>query len=353
MQFRYTLEQICALVGEGAVEGVTADQVSALATLQEARPGDLSFLGNLKYKNQVAETKASIVLLPKDFQGTPREGQAFLRVENPSLALARVCREIERLLWPLPVPGIHPTAVVDPQAQVDAAATIGPGCVVGAHAVIGAGTHLVAQVHVGRHVRVGQACWLAPHVSILDYCEIGNRVRIHSNTVIGSDGFGYEATATGIEKVPQIGKVVLGEDVEIGSCTTIDRARFGVTAIGQGTKIDNLVQIAHNVQVGRCCIIVSQVGISGSTVIEDGVVIAGQAGLTGHLRIGKGSKIGAQTGLNHDLPPDSYVRGTPAYPYMAAHKIDILKGKLPGLFKRVSKIEDVMAQLSASTGHEA
>jgi UDP-3-O-[3-hydroxymyristoyl] glucosamine N-acyltransferase len=178
-----------------------------------------------------------------------------------------------------------------------------------------------------------------PHCSILDYCVLGDRVRLQPYCVIGSDGYGYEWDKGQHVKIPQLGWVELGDDVEIGASTTVDRGRMGPTCIGQGTKIDNLVQIGHNVLIGKHCLIVAQVGISGSTVLEDHVVVGGQAGFVGHIRVGKGAKIGAQSGINHDIPAGQTVRGTPAYPYMLAQRLDVLKHKLPELFERVKHLE--------------
>ncbi len=345
MEIAYSLEQILALVGGGQVEGTAAQPVRAIASLKTAEPGDLSFLGNLKYKGEVAGCRASLILLPPDYEGSPQPGQAYLRVPKPSLALALVCRELERRLWPKPAPAVHPSAVIAPTAKVSPQAYIGPFCVISDAAEVGPGTVLESHVHLGREARVGENCWLMPRSTVMDYCVVGNRVRLQPGVVLGSDGFGYETINGAHEKVPQIGRVVVEDDVEIGSNTTIDRARFNETRIGAGTKIDNLVQIGHNVIIGRHCLIVAQAGISGSTVLEDYVVLGGQAGLAGHIRIGRGAMIGAQSGVTHDLAPKSYVRDSPAFPYMVAQKIHILKGRLPELFKRVAKVEETLERL--------
>lgn len=339
MKISYSVEDILALLKNPKTSGNYSGSLSNIAGLESAQAGDISFLGNPKYKNQVASTKASLVLLPQDFEGEPGDDQIFCFVQNPSLTLALICQAIEQQLWPTPKPGVHPSAVVDPTAQVDPSATVGPLCYVGAGAQVGPNTYLQAQVHVGNHTTVGEGCWFMPHATVLDYCEIGNKVRLHSGAVIGSDGYGYEFIEGKHQKVPQIGKVVIKDNVEIGANTAIDRARFADTLVDEGTKIDNLVQLGHNVRIGKHCLIIGQVGISGSTILEDNVIIGGQAGLTGHLKIGKGSMIGAQSGINHDLEPGSYVRGAPAHPYMLAHRIEILKKQLPDLFKRVSSIE--------------
>jgi len=212
---------------------------------------------------------------------------------------------------------------------------------------------LVSHIHIGSHVEIGSSTYLMPQVTVLDYCVLGDRVRLHSAVVIGSDGFGY-TTINGLHhKQPQIGIVVVEDDVEIGAHTTIDRARFSETRIGRGTKIDNLVQIAHNVQIGAHSIIVAQVGIAGSTQLGQQVVVGGQAGIAGHLTIGDQCMIGAQTGLNHDLEPKSYVRGTPAYPIAHAMRLDVLHKKLPDLYKKVSALEEKIKSMQEPSSPHA
>jgi UDP-3-O-[3-hydroxymyristoyl] glucosamine N-acyltransferase len=211
--------------------------------------------------------------------------------------------------------------------------------VVESGAVIGERSHLQAQVFVGRSAVIGDDCWLMPGVVLAAECEIGQRVRIQPGVVIGSDGFGYEFVSGRHEKVPQVGNVVIGDDVEIGANTTIDRARFSRTSIGEGTKIDNLVQVAHNVVIGRHCLLCSQVGISGSTTLEDYVVLGGQAGTAGHLTIGRGVKAGGRAGITTDVAAGGFVNGTPAIPYLLERRIVVLQQRLPDLFKRVDLLE--------------
>lgn len=339
MSIRYTFAELKDLLQPQRCSGSTDATLAGIASLAEAQPGDLSFLGNKKYTADVPTSKASVILVPLDYPGAPAQGQALFHVENPSVTLAKLCAVIEAELWPRPQPIIHPTAVVDREASISSEAYVGPGCVIEAGAVIGAGTCLQAQVYVGRHARIGENCWLRPHVTIGDYCEIGNRVGIHNGAVIGSDGFGYETQNGRHEKVPQVGRVVVHDDVEIGSNTTIDRARFSATVIGEGTKIDNLVQIAHNVVIGKHCLIVSQVGISGSTVLEDYVVLAGQVGVVGHIRLGKGAILGARSGVNADIPAGKYYRGAPAKDAFFESKLDALHRRLPEFFTRLKGVE--------------
>ncbi|RXK55454.1 UDP-3-O-(3-hydroxymyristoyl)glucosamine N-acyltransferase [Oleiharenicola lentus] len=339
MQVNYTPEEIAVIVGAQRVAGSADRSVTDIASLSAAHPGDLSFLGNPKYRSQVPDSAATVLLLPLDYVGEPRAGQVFLHVENPSAALARLCARIEQALWPKPAPGIHPSAVVAAGAVVDTTAHVGPLCVIEDGAQIGAGTVLQASVFVGRDARVGAGCFVMPGCVIATTCELGARVRLQPGVVVGADGFGYEFVKGRHEKVPQIGTVVIGDDVEIGANTTLDRARFSRTVVGEGTKIDNLVQVAHNVVIGKHCILCSQVGISGSTTLEDYVILGGQAGIAGHITLGKGSKAGGQAGVTSDVAPGAYVNGTPAIPYMLERRLAVLHQRLPDLFKRVERLE--------------
>ncbi len=339
MEVAYRPDEIAQLVNARRALGGSTATIRDIASLRQAQAGDLSFLGNQKYKAEVAATAASVVLVPLDYVGEPKPDQLFLFVENPSVALAGFCARLERLLWPRPAPGIHPSAAVAPGAQVSAEATVGPLCVVEEGAVIGAGSILHASVFVGRRARIGEYCWLQPGVVVATECIVGNRVRLQPGVIIGGDGFGYEFVQGRHEKVPQIGQVLIGDDVEIGANSTVDRARFSRTVVGEGTKIDNLVQIGHNVVIGRHCILCSQVGVSGSTTLEDYVVLAGQVGVGGHITLGQGSKAGGQAGITADVAPGAYLNGTPALPFMLERRLQILHQKLPELFKRVEKLE--------------
>lgn len=339
MKIELTLPELRQILDTVEEEGTSQECIRGIASLGEAGAGDLSFLGNKKYMPEVKGSAASYVLLPLDYVGKPKSDQVFLRVENPSYALALVCAQIEQRLRPSKPPTRHPSAVIAESAQIGEDVCIGPHCVIEPGAIIGNGSRLDAQVYVGASAQIGADCCLRSQASVQDYCVLGDRVHLHAGVVIGSDGFGYETVDGKHEKVPQVGNVVIENDVEIGANTTIDRARFKSTVVGEGSKIDNLVQIGHNVQVGKHCLIVSQAGISGSTIIEDYVVIAGQAGITGHLRLGKGTVVGAQCGLHYDTEPGSYHRGTPGNPAMLANKIDVLRKRLPDLFKRVAKLE--------------
>lgn len=339
MELSFSPAELVAMTAAPASRGATTQTIRGIASLAEAAAGDLSFLGNAKYKPEVARSQASVVLLPSDYAGDPRPDQLYLLVENPSVALARVCARLEQQLWPKPTPGVHPSAIIGEGTAIASSATIGPLCVVEPGARIGEGVHLEAQVFVGRRAVLGEGCWLGPGVVLMAECELGRRVRLHPGVAIGSDGFGYEFVRGRHEKVPQVGTVVIGDDVEIGANTAVDRARFGRTIIGEGTKIDNLVQVGHNVRIGCHCVVCGQVGISGSATIGDYVVLGGKAGLAGHLTVGRGAKVGGAAGVAADIAPGEVVNGNPAIPYMLERRIAVLKTRLPELFRRVDALE--------------
>ena len=347
MQVSFTPADIIAIAQPCEILGSTSEAIRAVASLGQAGPGDLTFLGNAKYKSEVPETRGSIVLLPTGYKGQPHAGQVYLFVDNPSAVLSRVCSRIEQQLWPRPAPGIHPTACVASTARIAASATIGPLCVIEAGVVVGERTHVQAQVFIGQDARIGDDCWVMPGGIIQAESILKNRVRLQPGVVIGSDGFGYEFVGGRHEKVPQIGQVIVDDDVEIGANTTIDRARFSRTQIGEGTKIDNLVQIAHNVVIGKHCLLCAQVAIAGSSTLEDYVVLGGQAAVAGHITLGKGVKAGGQAGINGSLPPGTFVNGTPAIPYMLERRLAVLQHRLPNLFKRVDALEDHLKKTSS------
>ena len=338
MPTSFTIAELATLAGAEAVEGACAGPITGVAALAEATSADLSFLGNAKYAEAVAASRAGVILVPVAFAGKPAAGQAFLRVANPSYALALFCGVLEARLWPRPPAGIHATAVVAASAKVDPAAHVGPLCVIGEGAVVAAGAVLEARCYVGARASVGTDCWLKPGVVVGDYCVLGARCRIQSGAVIGSDGFGYEPVNGEIRRIPQIGNVVLEDDVEVGANSTLDRARFSQTVVGRGTKIDNLVQIAHNVRIGRQCLITAQVGIAGSTTLGDHCVLGGQSGVAGHLTLGDRVKLGAQTGLFEDVPADGFMNGTPAVPFGLERRLVVLSRRLPDLFKKVDSL---------------
>jgi UDP-3-O-[3-hydroxymyristoyl] glucosamine N-acyltransferase len=329
-----TLAALAANVG-AELQGDGALVISGAAPIESAGEQDICFVANSAYRKYLATTRAAaIVLHPSE----DAHGRASLRHLNPYLTFARIVD----LLYPDPrlvTTGIDRSALVSPTAAVDDSAAIGPMCDVRDDTVIGAGSRLVSSVFVGEGSRIGRNCLIYPGVRIMRGSEIGDNVIIHAGTVIGSDGFGFAPSETGLKKIKQVGWVEIGSDVEIGANCTVDRGALGATRIGRGTKIDNLVQIAHNVDIGQHCIIVSQVGISGSTKLGDGVVLAGQVGLVGHIELGNGVKVGAQSGVAKSIPPGAVYLGSPAREGMTAKKIEAALNRLPELLRRVRALE--------------
>jgi UDP-3-O-[3-hydroxymyristoyl] glucosamine N-acyltransferase len=285
---------------------------------------------------QAVASLAGCLLVP---EGASLPGQTTIAVRHPKLALIRAAEALHPA--PLPPPGVHPTAAVAPDAQLAADCSVGPNVVIESGVTVGAGTQLRASAFLGAGVRVGAHCVLHPHVTVYAGAQIGNRVILHSGAVIGSDGFGYVLAEGRHVKFPQLGKIVIEDDVEIGSNTTLDRGSLGSTVIGQGTKIDNLVQIAHNVKIGRHCIIVSQTGISGSTEVGDYVVMAGQVGVGDHARIEDRVVIGGQAGVlpGKIVRAGSTVWGTPCRPMSEFKKTIARLARLDNLAEKVKKLE--------------
>jgi UDP-3-O-[3-hydroxymyristoyl] glucosamine N-acyltransferase len=309
-------------------------EILSVATLAEAGPEDLSFLANPKYAAQLATTRAGAVVARPEMV---TEGRSFVVSPEPYLDFARAVNFFARPQgW---ANGVSPLAQIDPTAQVDPTATLYPFVVVGPRSVIGPRSVLFPGVYVGEDCQVGADCRLAPHVSLMAGTILGDRVIIHAGAVLGSDGFGFAPSTAGVVKFPQIGRVVVEDDVEIGANTTIDRAALGETRIGAGTKIDNLVQLGHNVQVGKQCMLVAQVGIAGSTTLGNGVVLAGQVGVAGHIHLGDGCRIGAKSGVGQDVPPGTDMSGIPAMPHATFLRVSQIAPKLPQWRRRLSRLE--------------
>ena len=288
--------------------------LSGIAPLQAAGPDQVSFLDNKKYSSALAETRAGAVIVHPDMAPRVPATAVAIACDEPYAAWARVAA----LFFPLPPaePGIHASAIVSQEAVVDPTAEVGALAVIEARAEIGARCRIGAHAVIGEGVIVGPDCRIAAHVTI-SHALLGARVVLYPGVRVGQDGFGFAVSEGRFLSVPQLGRVVLEDDVEVGANSTIDRGSLHDTVIGAGSRLDNLVQIGHNVRLGRGCIIVSQAGISGSTVLEDHVVVAGQAGLIGHLKIGRGARIGAQAGVMADVPAGADVLGSPAQPVRA------------------------------------
>lgn len=329
-----TLVELAAELG-GTVVGDGSVVIRGVAGIREAQPGDITFIANSRYDGYLAETRASAVICSHENRDAV---VPLLQVDNPYLAFQKVVRLYRPELYK-PLPGVHPTAVVSPAASIGEGATIGPHCVVETGAKVGANTVLMAGCYLGVQAVLGADCQLHPNVTVREECQVGDRCILHPGVVVGSDGFGFALDGGRYHKIPQVGIVVIGDDVEIGANTTIDRATTDATRIGNGTKIDNLVQIGHNVVIGQHCIIVAQVGISGSSHLEDFVVVGGQAGIIGHIRIGKGAQVGGQAGVSKSLPAGAMVWGTPANPLSLVKRINAYLQRLPQLFERAKRLE--------------
>lgn len=322
----------------GMLDGDGLIEIAGVAGLKEAGAGDISFLANPKYAAMVALTKASAVIVPKDWDRSAP--CALIRVDNSDQCFARAA-ELFYEAAPEPALGIHPTACVADSAQLAEGVSIGPNCTIEAGVIIGSNTVIKANCVIGYKTTIGANCLLYPLVSTREFTQIGNRVIIHNGSVIGSDGFGYAVQKDGSRtKIPQIGNVVIEDDVEIGANVAIDRARFGKTQIGKGTKIDNLVQIAHNVIVGEHSVMCGQSGVSGSTTIGSRVILAGQAGLAGHLKVGDGAVVGAQAGVMKDVLANDFVMGSPAFPHLQYKKMVANALLLPKLKDKVRLLEE-------------
>lgn len=332
---KLTLEAVAALTGGKILSGNPEATVFGVASLLDATSEEVSFLGNEKYFDDFLNTSAGIVLVPPSLPQYP-ENIAFVEVANPSMAFNAL---VKHFLAPFRqfVPGIHPTAVIDPTACFNPEKIrVGAHAFIGAHCTLGDGADIGHGCVIGDGVHMGDNCRLHANVTIRERCKLGNRVTIQPGAVIGSDGFGFLMGDNGrYVGIDQVGIVELGDDVDVGANTTIDRARFGRTIIGEGTKIDNMVQIAHNVVIGKHCIIVAMAGIAGSTHLGDYVTVAAQAGIAGHLHIASKVTLAAQTGAITDLLEEGAYWGLPAAPFKDTCRQFAALKKLPDLIKEV------------------
>jgi UDP-3-O-[3-hydroxymyristoyl] glucosamine N-acyltransferase len=342
-----TAQEIAAIIG-GTVVGDAGTKVTGVAGIKEALPGDVTFIASPKYLPALKTTRASVVLMDQklvtDFAGT------IVRVENPIQAFTMVVMRV----MPPPVhfaPGIHPSAVISPEAKLGKDVSIQPCAVIEAGATIGDRAVIGANTYIGHGSQIGADCLLYANVTLREYTVLGQRVILHSGVVLGADGFGFEPVKGKHQKIPQVGIVEIGDDVEIGANTAIDRARFGKTRIGRGTKIDNLVQIGHNCVIGEDCIICGLVGLAGSTIIGNHVTVAGQVGMAGHLSIGDNSIIMAQAGVTKDVPANSFMLGAPAVPHKEFKRINAVTQNLPELAVRVQELEKQLKALRDQLSH--
>ncbi len=328
-----TTAEIAKLIA-GEVLGDPSATLTGFANADAAKPGDLTFAETDEFFIAAENSAATAIIAGKGSSSTKK---IVIRVENPRIAFAKALA----VFFPEPkfAPGIHPSAVIAASAQVDPTAHIGPHCTIGERVKIGAQVVLQAGNFIGDDSVLGEESNLFPNVTIYSRTLIGKRVRIHAGTVIGSDGFGYVFDSGFHRKVPQVGNVIIGDNVEIGSNSSVDRGALGSTVIGKGTKIDNLVQIAHNVEIGEHCILCAQVGIAGSAKVGSYVVMAGQVGIAGHLKIGNRVTVGSKAGVMHNIPDGEQWLGAPAQPDKQAKRIMIAMQRLPDLFKKIAAWE--------------
>ncbi len=330
----FTVAEVAAACGGRVGDGSDA-RLTGVRALESAGPESLAFVTDAKALKRAASSRAG-AFLARSAVDLP--GRIVVEVADPEQALVAVLR----LFHPPRAArsGIHAAAIVDPAASVDPSAEIGPYAVIGPESRVEAGAVVEAHAVVGARCRVGAGSWLHPHVVLYDDVVLGDRVEVHSGAVLGADGFRYATMARGLVKIPQIGGVSVGDDVEIGANSCIDRAGLETTSVGTGTKIDNLVQIGHNVTIGRHDVVCAQVGIAGSAVVGDGVILGGQVGVAGHLTVGDGAKVQAQSGIGADVPPGQALHGSPAFGYRDYQRSWIELRRLPETARLVRRLAE-------------
>lgn len=335
-----TVGELAELV-DGAVIGDPKTPITGISGIREAKPGDITFIANRKYTHLLADCRASAVVVGEDVNGSPIPA---IRVKNPDIAFAAIVDAFAPEPPQFPK-RIHPTAVVGNDVTIGKDVTIEPYTIVQDGAEIGDHTLLYAHVYVGHLAKIGPNCQIYPHVVIRERCIVGSNCIIHSGTVVGSDGFGFSTVSGVHQKIPQIGIVEIEDDVEIGANVAIDRARFGKTRIGRGTKIDNLVQIAHNVEIGPNSFIIAQAGIAGSSRVGHNVILAGQSGVDGHRTIGDNVVVAAKAGVTKDIPSNSLVSGYPAQNHEKELKVQASIRKLPALIEHIKALEERLSEI--------
>ena len=331
----YSVQQLAELVA-GKVEGDASRRVEGVASVDRAGPTDVTFVVDARYAQRLGPRSVGACLIAPDMQ-MEANGTAYIRVESPELAFSKLLG----VFHPehRPDPGVHPTAIVGRGSRIGADASIGPYVTIGEDTVIGSGTQVGPNTHIDDDVVIGQDCRIGPGCTILHDTAVGNRVRIYTGVRLGVDGFGYTPGADGLMRIPQVGRCIIHDDVEIGANCTVDRGALGDTVIGQGTKIDNLVHVAHNAAIGENCIIVAQAGIAGSVEMGAGTHVGGQAGVSGHLTIGPGARIAGQAGVFGDIPAGETYSGYPARPHRESLRASALTLRLPELFRRLVRLE--------------
>ncbi|MBM3416948.1 MAG: UDP-3-O-(3-hydroxymyristoyl)glucosamine N-acyltransferase [Bacteroidetes bacterium] len=334
-----------ALLINGRIEGDPDATVSSFGKIEEAGKGQLAFFANPKYEEYLYTTGASVIIINDAYQLRQPLKATLIRVPDAYTAFATLLSKYQEIMQQQ-LTGIQQPCYIAQSASCGQQVFIGAFSYLGENVKVGNNSKLYPNVYLGDNVTVGDNCIIHPGVKIYHDCLIGNNVTIHAGTIIGSDGFGFAPQADGsFKKIPQIGNVVIEDNVEIGANATIDRATMGSTLIKSGAKLDNLIQIAHNVEVGHSTVIAAQAGISGSTKIGDGVMIGGQAGIVGHIQLGDGAKVNAQSGVSKSIEPGKAVTGSPAYDYTSALRSQAAARKLPELEKRVKELEMLIKQL--------
>jgi UDP-3-O-[3-hydroxymyristoyl] glucosamine N-acyltransferase len=337
------LRQLADLVG-GRVIGDPSLVITGIAPIREATAGQITFLSNPKYVDELSATRASAVMLgPRHAEAPAPPRLARIIMDDPYYGMCRVIRHFHDR--PFQPTGISPLASIGQVVTMGREVSIHPFVVIGDRAVIGDRVTLQAGCYIGEDAVIGEESWLYPNVTVRERVRLGRRVIIHSGTVVGSDGFGYAFHGGEHQKIPQVGTVVIEDDVELGSNVSVDRATLGQTVIGRGTKVDNLVQIAHNVTIGERSIIVAQAGISGSTTLGKGVVLAGQVGVVGHLTIGDGVRVGAQSGVARNVPPGQDISGSPAIAHRQWLAVQATLPQLPDIRRRLHRLEEELHAL--------
>ena len=340
----FTAAQIAALIN-GQVEGNEDASVDNFGKIEEAKEGQLSFLANPKYEEYLYETKASVIIVNEALELKKPVTAALIRVKDAYSAFATLLGKYQEIMQQQ-LKGIQEPSYIAKTASYGTDVFIGAFAYLGEQVIIGNNTKIHPGAYIGNNVTIGNKTIINPGVKVLHNCQIGNNVTVHAGTVIGADGFGFAPQADGtFSKVPQIGNVIIEDYVEIGANATIDRATIGSTIIRSGAKLDNLIQIAHNVEIGNSTVVAAQAGISGSTKVGKGVMIGGQVGIVGHLHIGDGARINAQSGVSKNVEPGKAVTGSPAYDYTAALRSQALNRKLPDLEKRLKELEQELEQL--------
>ena len=338
----FTALQIAQMIG-GHVEGDENAIVSTFAKIEEGKPGAISFLSNTKYTHYIYETKSSVVLVNEDLQLEREVPATLIRVKNAYEAVAHLLQAYESMK-PKKT-GIDPLAFIAPDAKVGDNCYVGPFAYIGQGAVVGNGCQIYPHAVVGERVTIGDDCILYPNVVIYHDCRIGSRVTLHAGCVIGADGFGFAPTVNGYDKIPQIGIVTIEDDVEIGANTCVDRSTMGSTYVRKGAKLDNLIQIAHNTDIGQNTVMAAQVGIAGSSKIGEWCMFGGQAGVAGHLHIGNHVNLGAQTGVLQDIKDNETMMGLPAINLRKFLKTQLLSQRLPELQEQIRQLQKEVEEL--------